>query len=127
MLVPGMLLLPLGLLIYSWTAEAHTHWMGPNVGAAIVAAGMIITFQCIQGYLVDTYGRFAASAVGAATVLRSLAGFGFPLFGPAMYEKLGYGWGGTVLAGIAVLIGWPSPFLFWKYGALLREKSPFSS
>lgn len=26
------------------------------------------------------------------TVLRSTAGFGFPLFAPAMYNALGYGW-----------------------------------
>ena len=40
--------------------------------------------------------------------LRSLAGFGFPLFAPAMFNKLGYGKGGTVLACIAIVLGCPS-------------------
>jgi hypothetical protein len=91
------------------------------------SAGMIIEFQCIQTYIVDAYTRYAASAIGAATVLRSLAGFGFPLFAPAMYDKLDYGWGNTVLGFIGVALGIPAPFLLWKYGALLRAKSRFAA
>ena len=127
MMIPGGLLVPVGLLVYSWTADAATHWIWPNVGAAIYAAGTIISFQCVQGFMVDSYARYAASAVGAMTVLRSLAGFGFPLFAPYMYAALGLGKGGTVLAACAVGIGWPSPILLWVYGARLRAKSKFSS
>lgn len=65
--------------------------------------------------------------MGAGTVLRSMAGFGFPLFGPYMYERLGYGWGNSVLALLAVVIGWPAPILLWKYGEKLRAKSPFAA
>lgn len=67
-----------------------------------------------QGFLVDSYQRYAASAVGAATVLRSLAGFGFPLFAPSLYDRLGYGWGNTLMALLGIAIGWPSPILLWK-------------
>jgi multidrug resistance protein len=124
MMVPGAILVPVGLLIYGWSAQYQTHWIVPDIGVALFAAGTIIGFQCIQGYLVDTYTLYAASAVGAATVLRSLAGFCFPLFGPYMYEKLDYGWGNTTLALLAIVIGWPAPILLWKYGELLRKKSP---
>lgn len=127
MMVPGAVLVPTGLLIYSWTAEYKTHWIGPNIGAGIYAAGTIISFQCLQGYMVDAYSRYAASAVGAATVLRSMAGFGFPLFAPTMYDRLGYGVGGTVLAAVGIAIGFPSPFLLWKYGEKLRAKSHFTA
>lgn len=92
LMVPGSLLVPAGLFIYGWTAQKHTHWIGPNIGAALFAAGAIIGFQAIQTYLVDSYTLYAASAIAAATVLRSLAGFGFPLFAPAMYNALDYGW-----------------------------------
>ncbi|KAG7138415.1 Efflux pump vrtL like protein [Verticillium longisporum] len=124
MMVPGAVLVPAGLLVYGWTAEARTHWLGPNAGAGLFAMGTIIGFQCVQGFLVDSYARYAASAVGAATVLRSLAGFGFPLFGPDVYASLGYGWGNTVLAGVGVVIGWPGPWLLWRFGEGLRKKSP---
>ncbi|KAK2595915.1 hypothetical protein QQS21_006510 [Conoideocrella luteorostrata] len=127
MMVPGALLVPIGIFIYGWTADVPTHWIGPNIGAAVFGFGSIIGFQCVQGYIVDSYPLYAASAVGAITVLRSLAGFGFPLFAPTMYKNLGYGLGGTVLAVISIVIGWPAPFLLWKYGAALRARSKFSS
>ncbi|KAL7933792.1 major facilitator superfamily domain-containing protein [Trichoderma chlorosporum] len=127
LLIPGAILLPIGIFIYSWTAENHTHWIGPNIGAVVFGCGIIIGFQCIQGYMVDSYTRYAASAVGAVTVLRSLAGFGFPLFAPAMYNRLGYGIGGTVLAAVAIGIGFPSPIFLWFYGPKLRAASKFAA
>lgn len=77
--------------------------------------------------VIDTYTRYAASAVAAITFLRSLAGFGFPLFAPVMYDALGYGWGNSVLAFVAIAIGVPAPWLFWHYGAWLRAKSQFAA
>ncbi|KAE8447673.1 hypothetical protein EG329_010479 [Mollisiaceae sp. DMI_Dod_QoI] len=127
LMVPGAFLVPIGLFWYGWSSQAHTHWIMPNIGAAIFAAGVIIGFQCIQTYIVDSYTRYAASAVGAATVLRSLAGFGFPLFAPYMYAKLHYGWGNSVLAFIAIALGWPAPILLWKFGETLRKKSTFAA
>jgi multidrug resistance protein len=127
LMIPGALLVPIGLFWYGWSSQAHTHWILPNIGAAIFAAGTIIGFQCIQTYIVDSYTRYAASAVGAATVLRSLAGFGFPLFAPYMYAKLHYGWGNSLLAFIAIALGWPAPILLWKYGEKLRKRSTFAA
>ncbi|KAH9883830.1 MFS general substrate transporter [Xylariomycetidae sp. FL2044] len=127
LMVPGAILVPVGLLIYGWTAEYKTHWIGPNIGAFLLAMSMVTSFQCIQGYIVDAYPRYAASAVGAATVLRSLAGFGFPLFAPELYDTLGYGWGNTLMALLAVVIGWPAPILLWRYGEALRKRSPFAA
>jgi hypothetical protein len=127
LMIPGAFLVPIGLFWYGWTSQAHTHWILPNIGAAIFAAGVIIGFQCIQTYIVDSYTRYAASAIGAATVLRSLAGFGFPLFAPYMYAKLHYGWGNSLLAFIAIGLGWPAPILLWKFGETLRKKSTFAA
>ncbi|MCJ1337730.1 hypothetical protein MMC09_003013 [Bachmanniomyces sp. S44760] len=127
LMFPSSLLVPTGLLIYGWSAQYATHWIVPNLGTAIFAAGVIVGFQCIQTYLVDSYTRYAASAIGAATVLRSLAGFGFPLFAPYMYRALDYGWGNTLLAGIAVALGIPAPWALWVFGRRLRERSRFAA
>ena len=86
-------------------------------------------------------------ALAAVSFLRSIAGFGFPLFAPAMYNALGYGVGNTMLAAIAFVIGVPayvpaprsvsgtvsssrSPsrsvhrvLCFWKYGKKIRSMS----
>jgi len=127
LMFPGSALIPIGLFWYGWTAETHQHWILPNIGACIFAAGNIMVFQCCQTYVVDAYQRFAASAVASTTVLRSLCGFGFPLFAPAMYGKLGYGWGNSVLGFIALALGIPAPFLLWIYGERLRQKSKFAA
>jgi multidrug resistance protein len=127
LMIPGAILVPVGLFWYGWTAEKHAHWILPNLGAAIFAAGVITGFQCIQTYIVDSYTRYAASAIGAATVLRSLAGFGFPLFAPYMYARLGYGWGNSLLGFLAIALGWPAPILLWLYGEKLRKRSTFAA
>ena len=44
-----------------------------------------------------------------------------------MYDKLGYGWGNSLLAFVAILLGVPGPLLLWKYGEILRAKSPFAA
>lgn len=123
----GASLIPIGLFWYGWAAQAKTFWLVPNIGAAIFAAGAIISFQCMQTYIIDSYTRFAASGIAAAVVLRSLAGFGFPLFAPYLYDKLHYGWGNSLLAFLGIFIGIPAPFLFWIYGEKLRSLSRYAA
>ena len=118
---------PAGLLIYGWTAQTHQHWIAPNIGACVFSVGNMMTFQCMQTYIVDTYTRYAASALAAVSVLRSLCAFGFPLFGPYMYDDLEYGWGNSVLAFISIGIGVPAPIFLWKFGEKLRKASPYAA
>ncbi|OQO03222.1 hypothetical protein B0A48_11478 [Cryoendolithus antarcticus] len=127
LMVPGAILVPIGLFLYGWSAQARLHWIVPNIGAAIFAAGNQMVFQCCQTYLIDAYTRYAASAMAATTVLRSLGGFAFPLFAPAMYGALGYGWGNSVLAFVGLAVGVPVPCLLWWYGQRLRAKSQFAA
>ncbi|KAH8822566.1 MFS general substrate transporter [Flagelloscypha sp. PMI_526] len=122
-MLPGVLMTPIGLFITGWTARADVHWIGVDIGVALVGAGTILNFQSIQVYLVDCYTIYAASALAAASFLRSLCGFGFPLFAPYMYDAVGYGWGCTILALFSIVIGVPAPFVFWKYGKMIRGKS----
>ncbi|KAI2783825.1 MFS general substrate transporter [Daldinia loculata] len=120
LMIPGAVLIPLGLLIYGWTAERHLPWIAPDVGIAILGCGIINNTQSMQAYVMDAYRQYVASASAASQFLRSIAGFAFPIFAPAMYQNLGYGWGNSVLALTFVVIGWPAPFLLWTYGAKLR-------
>ncbi|KAH9476320.1 Efflux pump vrtL [Psilocybe cubensis] len=125
--IPGSLILPFGLLLSGWAAEKQLHWVAVDIGTACVGGGMILVFQGIQTYVVDTFTLHAASALAAVSMLRSLAGFGFPLFAPAMYAKLGYGKGNTILAALAIVLGCPAPLLLWKYGKRIRMSSRYAS
>ncbi|KAF7356179.1 MFS polyamine transporter [Mycena venus] len=126
-MVPGTIALPVGLLITGWAVQARVHWIVADIyqGITLVGAGIIVTFQAMQIYVVDAFPLYAASALAAVSFLRSLCGFGFPLFAPAMYMKLGYGKGDTILAVIGIVIGCPAPWLFWRYGKQIRMKSKY--
>jgi hypothetical protein len=71
---------------------------------------------------VDAFA-FTASALSGAAVFQSLLGFIFPLFGQNMYAKLGYGWGNSLLAGLAIVVGIPFPIWIWYKGEDIRRGS----
>lgn len=85
----GSIIVPIGLFWYGWSVQARVHWIMPNIGAALFTAGVFLCTQAMQAYTIDSYHRYAASGLAAATVLRSLAGFGFPLFAPYLYQVRG--------------------------------------
>jgi len=120
---PASFCVVIGLFIYGWSVHFHTHWIVPNIGACIFAAGTIVSYQCSQTYIVDAYAPVAASAMSAVVTFRSLAGFGFPLFAPEMYRVLGYGWGNSLLGFVALGVGVPAPLAFWLWGERLRGRS----
>ena len=119
-LVCGGVGIPIGLIIYGWSVEKRLHWIVPSVGMCIFGFTLVAVFQSIQNYLIDMNNRFAASSVAAAAVFRSCFGFSFPLFAPAMYDRLHYGWGNTMCALIAVALGVPFPLFCLFYGERLR-------
>lgn len=127
LLLPASILVPAGLFWYGWSAQAKLHWIMPNVGIALFGMGMKIGTQCAQSYAVDAYTLYAASAGAAGTFLRSLCGFSFPLFAPYMYTTMGYGWGNSMLACIALILGGLPPLLLWKYGPYLRARSTYAA
>ncbi|KAG8361992.1 putative transporter [Fusarium venenatum] len=117
-------MVPAGLFMFGWSAEARTHWIVPIIGTSFLGVGMIIVFMCISVYLVDAYIEYAASAIAASTVLRSLVGALLPLAGGSMYKSLGYGWGTSVL-GFVAAAAIPLPLVFYKYGERIRSRNLF--
>ena len=123
-LIPGSLIIPIGLFLYGWSAEKHTHWIVPIIGTLFVGFGLLATFMPIQTYLVDAFTIHAASAIAANTVLRSLMGSFLPLAGPKLYATLGLGWGNSLLGFIAVALA-PVSWIFFKYGEQIRKSPRF--
>lgn len=120
----GATLIPIGLFWYGWSAQARIHYIMPIIGTGWVGAGLLLTFMPISVYLVDTFTLYAASALAANTVLRSLVGAFLPLAGPAMYKSLGLGWGNSLLAFIALAL-WPVAPIFYIYGERIRTSKRF--
>ncbi|KAI0188125.1 bicyclomycin resistance protein [Xylaria flabelliformis] len=117
----GGICVPIGLFIYGWTAEKKVHWIVPIIGTAFGGVGNIFVFFSIQTYLVDAFTIYAASALASNTIIRSVAGAVLPLAGLRLYDRLGYGWGNSLLGFIAIILI-PVSFGILKYGEHLRTK-----
>ncbi|TFK55812.1 multidrug resistance protein 4 [Heliocybe sulcata] len=124
-LIFGSIWVPIGLFWYGWSAAARLHWIMPIIGTGIYGFGLMATFLPISLYLVDAF-TYAASAIAAASVFRSMFGFVFPLFGTQMYAALGVGGGNSLLAGLAIVLGIPAPIWIFFYGEKLRARSSLS-
>ncbi|KAJ3579782.1 hypothetical protein NPX13_g780 [Xylaria arbuscula] len=114
-------LVPIGLVIYGWTAQYHIHWIVPIIGTAITGIGIQIVYMALSLYLIDAFSVYAASALAANAVVRSVTGAVLPLAGLPLYDALGLGWGNTLLAFIALALV-PVAILFLKYSLVLRNK-----
>lgn len=121
----GMIILPVGLFVFGWTAQGRTHWAFPLLGSFLTGLATILCFQTILVYLVDAFIPYSASATACAVLVRSVLAAIFPLFAQQLYEKLGFGWGSSLLAFIA-MAGIPVPIVLFIYGEGLRTKFKFN-
>ena len=117
--------IPIGLFIFAWTSYSDVSWAGPAMGGFPVGFGFIFLYNSANNYLVDSYQHQAASALAAKTCLRSFWGAAVVLFTEQMYHRLGDQWASSLLAFIS-LACCAIPFLFWKYGAVIRQRSRFA-
>ncbi|KAI9888198.1 MAG: hypothetical protein M1820_010242 [Bogoriella megaspora] len=118
----GALLIPAGELWFAWTCIEPAHWIWPILAGIPFCMGNTALFIYGNNYILQSYGVYAASALAGNAVLRSIAGATLPLAGPALYKNLGPHWAGTLL-GLLELACAPVPFLFYRYGDKIRNKS----
>ena len=88
----GMIVGPAGLVIFGWTAQEQTHWIIPLLGRAIFGCGTQIAYISMQVYIIDTFERYAASALAAISVSRGILGCILTVLGFKIYVALDYGW-----------------------------------
>ncbi|ATZ54111.1 hypothetical protein BCIN_10g01310 [Botrytis cinerea B05.10] len=120
----GAIVLPIGLFLYGWSAEKHVHWIVPIIGTAIVGFSFILSILPTENYLVDVHELHAASAVAVCCILRALFAAILPLVGPPLYNRLGLGWGNSLLAFICIAF-LPALVGLMIYGERMRKNSRF--
>jgi len=96
------------------------------LACSFIGAGIAFVFQAGIAYIIDLYLSSAASALAANTFVRSFVAAGFPLFSPAMYDRLGVAWA-TSLLGFLCTALIPAPIFFYYYGARIRAKSKYTA
>lgn len=116
-----------GLFWLGWAGDYadRVHWIVPTLGASFVGCGLIMIFLPCLNYIIDCYLLFAASALAGNAFLRSAFGAAFPLFARQMFVNMHIKWAATLL-GCFSLVLIPVPFLFYKYGKSIREKSKYA-
>ncbi|KAK0618882.1 MFS multidrug transporter [Immersiella caudata] len=120
--------LAIGLMWFAWTvppAAQNRHWLVP--AAALVPIGFAVNEMAytLSAYLTDAYLLYAASAFCGLAFIRALVSGLMPFAAQQMYPALGANIAGTVIACFA-LVFCIAPWIFFRYGKVLREKSPFA-
>ncbi|KAF7304748.1 Efflux pump FUBT [Mycena kentingensis (nom. inval.)] len=117
----GGALVPIGLLWFAITAQPSIHWSLPIIASTLFGMGISAILQSLTTYLMDAYPLYLASAVASTVVLRSVCAAFLPQLVPLMFARLG----DEVAMGVfAVLpLCMPIPFVLWRYGRLMRERS----
>lgn len=122
----GSVFIPAGLFCFAWTTFPEIHWIVSILASSLFGFGMVSIFLGITNYLIDCYSLYAASALAANAVLRSLFAAAFPLFTPQMYQAIGVQWASSIPAFLALACV-PFPFLFHRFGRAIRARCKYSA
>ncbi|KAF5968205.1 major facilitator family transporter protein [Fusarium bulbicola] len=90
-------------------------------GLGIDILGLAFLGLSTQINMIDAFTTYAASALAATSVIRSIVGGYLPIAGLPLYSALGYRWGNSLLGFIAIVVS-IAPLLFWRYGETLRKR-----
>ncbi|CZS98340.1 related to multidrug resistant protein [Rhynchosporium agropyri] len=117
----GSILIPASLFTFAWTTEYKVHFMVPITATFFYGMGQVAIFNSVQNYYIDAFEKYAASAIAAGSLFRSVVGGVVPVFTGGILDRVGLGWGFSIFGFISILLA-PSPILFYRYGETLREK-----
>ncbi|KAE8444913.1 hypothetical protein EG329_014161 [Mollisiaceae sp. DMI_Dod_QoI] len=87
--VLGSLLFTAGLFWYGWANYPHVLWVVPMLGTGFVGLGIYSIYLAVVNNLADSYEKYGASALSAASFRWNTFGAFLPLTSPALYTDLG--------------------------------------
>lgn len=95
------------------------------MASVLLGYGLICIFMTAYMYIIDSYEMYAASALTFVTSTRYMIAGGMTVVGVPFYKNLGPHWTLTILGCISVLMT-PIPYVFYKYGHMVRGRSKYS-
>jgi len=127
LLLPAMVASPFFTISIFWLAwtnyKSISYW---SAYASTVLFGYSLTaiFVSSYSYIINIYGTWSSSALGSVTMARYLVAAGMVVAARPMYQGIGVHWSLTFLGCLGVVC-LPVPWLLYRYGKILREKSEF--
>ena len=107
-----------------WTAKSGIHWIVPMLAGVPFGIGFMLIFMALLNYITDAYEIFAASAMSATSICRSIFGALLPLAAGPMYKTLRISWASSLLGFMAFAMC-IIPIAFIRYGDRIRANSRF--
>jgi hypothetical protein len=59
----GSVFFAAGMFIFGWTSSPKIHWIAPVLGIVSMGFGFFTIFQAALNYLIDSFQKYAASAI----------------------------------------------------------------
>ncbi|EUC39954.1 hypothetical protein COCMIDRAFT_110054 [Bipolaris oryzae ATCC 44560] len=116
-------LVPMTFFWYGWAADKGVHWAISVVGLLPFGIGLVGIFLPIQSYMIEAFPQVSASATAILVSSRNVVGTFLPVVAPDMYQKLGLGWGNSLL-GFLSIVAIPFIWVITRNGKALRAKYP---
>ena len=117
----GAVLIPASLFVFAWTVQYQVHVAVPLIATVFFGVGQITILSTCQNYYIDAFQKYAASAIAAGAVFRSIVGGILPLGASGLFDSAGYGWGISLFAFLSLALS-PAPVLFYRFGERVRTK-----
>ncbi|GAA6020641.1 hypothetical protein JCM10207_007807 [Rhodosporidiobolus poonsookiae] len=106
-------------IVYGWVVDKGVHMSVPLIMQFIVGISVTSIFNSVSTLLVDLYPGQSASATAANNLYRCLCGAAGTGFVDPLLNRLGAGWGFTMLSLLNCLFV-PLILLEWRYGMRFR-------
>ncbi|EKG17153.1 Sugar transporter conserved site [Macrophomina phaseolina MS6] len=116
---------PISLTWFALTTSSSIHPSIPILASALWGWSFYTLILMTFTYTEDSYKVYSASALAGIGLVRNLFGAAFPLFAHGLFTRLGFRWAGLLLAALALVLV-PIPFVWSRYGRVLRERSPWA-
>ncbi|WKT52616.1 MFS transporter superfamily [Fusarium oxysporum f. sp. vasinfectum] len=117
--------IPVSLFWMGWTATPNISIWSPIIASSLFGFGTSGVFICTYLYIIDSYEAYSASALTFASLVRYVAAGGMTIVGIPFYENMGTNYTLTIMACLSLVLV-PIPYILYKYGHHLREKSKYA-
>ncbi|KAI9687456.1 MAG: hypothetical protein M1822_002066 [Bathelium mastoideum] len=87
---PGVVLLPLGVIIEGVCVTHRTHWIGPAMGVAIASFGLQVVTTVIYAYVADCYKPQSPETGAAINFVRQIFSFCVGFYAVQTGGKIGF-------------------------------------
>ncbi|GAA5888534.1 hypothetical protein JCM6882_008988 [Rhodosporidiobolus microsporus] len=106
-------------IVYGWLLDKGVHLSAPLIMQFIIGLSVTCLFNCISTLLVDLYSGQSASVTAANNLARCLCGAAGTGFVEPLLNRLGAGWGFTMLS-LLTLCFVPLLYLEYRHGMSFR-------